>query len=96
MSLIIQIPTAFRNATGGEAVVELELSGQTTVKHVLERVAERHPELPKLVLQSDGNLQRHVNIFVNGLDVRFCEGLATPVSNGDEIQIVPAIAGGIS
>lgn len=93
MSITVQIPTAFKNVTRGENMAEVSAG---SVREMLDRLCERYPGLAERMLDQRGELQRFVNIFVNGLDVRFIEGLDSPLSDGDAVQIVPAIAGGTS
>jgi sulfur-carrier protein len=90
MSVTVKIPTQLRTATGGEA--ELEVSG-STVGEVLDAVFEAHGALRDRITQ-DGDLRRFVNVYVSGEDIRFQEGLATPIEDGSEVTILPAVAGG--
>jgi MoaD family protein len=90
MSVVVKIPTQLRAATGGEA--EAQVAG-TTVGEVLEALYERFDGLRDRI--ADGNeLRRFVNVFLDGEDIRFLEGLQTPVADGDEVTILPAVAGG--
>jgi sulfur-carrier protein len=90
MSVVVKIPTQLRAATGGEA--EAQVAG-TTVGEVLEALYERFDGLRDRI--ADGNeLRRFVNVFLDGEDIRFLEGLRTPVADGDEVTILPAVAGG--
>ena len=90
MAVTVKIPTQLRAATGGEA--EIEVSG-ATVGEVLDAVFEVHGTLRDRITQ-DGDLRRFVNVYVSGEDIRFQEGLETAISEGDEITILPAVAGG--
>ena len=90
MSVTVKIPTQLRAATGGEA--ELEVTG-STVGEVLDAVFAAHGDLRERITQ-DGDLRRFVNVFVSGEDIRFQEGLETPINEGDEVTILPAVAGG--
>ncbi len=90
MTVTVKIPTQLRAATGGEA--ELEVTG-TTVGEVLDAVFDAHTDLRERITQ-DGDLRRFVNVFVSGEDIRFQEGLETPINEGDEVTILPAVAGG--
>ncbi|MGH2980718.1 MAG: ubiquitin-like small modifier protein 1 [Solirubrobacterales bacterium] len=90
MAVTVKIPTQLRAVTDGEA--ELEVVG-TTVGEALEAVFDRHDGLRDRITQ-DGDLRRFVNVYVSGEDIRFQEGLETPVPEGAEVTILPAVAGG--
>lgn len=90
MAVTVKIPTQLRAATGGQA--ELEVSG-ATVGEVLDAVFEAHGDLRDRITQ-DGDLRRFVNVYVEGEDIRFQQGLETEISDGAEITILPAVAGG--
>lgn len=91
MSLIVKIPGPLRNLVDG--LFEIEGSGNS-VANVIENLERDHPGFNERLLDEDGSLRRFVNIFVNGEDIRFLNGLETTVGDGDEISIVPAVAGG--
>jgi sulfur-carrier protein len=91
MSVNVKIPTQLRAATGGEAVAIVE---GATVAEVLDALYERFDELKARIADDDG-LRRFVNVYVGGEDIRFLDGLATPVLDGAEVTILPAVAGGI-
>ncbi len=91
MSVLVKIPTQLRAAADGEA--EARIDG-ATVRDVLEGLFERHGELRVRIADEDGSLRRFVNVYVAGEDIRFLDGLATPVSDGAELTILPAVAGG--
>jgi sulfur-carrier protein len=90
MSVTVKIPTQLRAVTGGEA--ELEVEG-VTVGEALDAVFDQHDGLRDRITQ-DGDLRRFVNVYVSGEDIRFQDGLSTPISEGDEVTILPAVAGG--
>lgn len=90
MSATVKIPTQLRAATGGESVVEVEA---TTVGGALDAVFDLHDGLRERITQ-DGDLRRFVNVYVSGEDIRFQDGLETIVKDGDEVTILPAVAGG--
>ena len=90
MAVTVKIPTQLRAATGGEA--ETEVDG-ATVGEVLDALYERYDELRERIAD-DGGLRRFVNVYVGGEDIRFLDGLDTPVADGDEVTILPAVAGG--
>ena len=88
---IVRIPPVLRAAAGGEK--QLEVDG-ATVGEVLAGLVERHPSLGPQLLTPDGELNRFVNVYVDGQDVRYTGDLATPVGERDEVVILPAMAGG--
>jgi sulfur-carrier protein len=90
MAVTVKIPTQLRAATGGEA--EVEVAG-STVGDALDALFEAHEELRERITQ-DGDLRRFVNVYVSGEDIRFQQGLETAISEGDEVTILPAVAGG--
>lgn len=91
MTATVKIPTQLRAAAGGETEATLEGS---TVHEVLEALYERHGELRERLSSEDGSLRRFVNVYVSGEDIRFLDGLQTPVADGAELTILPAVAGG--
>jgi len=86
----VKIPTQLRNLTGNEAETQVE---GATVGEALDALYERFDGLRERITE-DGELRRFVNVYVGGEDIRFGEGLDTPVGEGDEITILPAVAGG--
>ncbi len=91
MSVAVKLPTQLRASAGGESTVEVEAA---TVGEALDALFARHGELRERLCDDDGGLRRFVNVYVGGEDIRFGEGLATPVAAGQEVQILPAVAGG--
>lgn len=91
MSVQVRIPTVLRPRTDGMAVVTAEGS---TVADVLDSLDELHPGIGSVLLEGDGTLKRFVNVFVDNEDVRYLQGLDTPVPDGAEMVILPAVAGG--
>jgi molybdopterin synthase sulfur carrier subunit len=91
MGVLVKIPTQLRAAAGGEA--EAQVDG-ATVQEVLDGLFERHDELRTRLYDDDGGLRRFVNVYVAGEDIRFLDGLKTPVEDGSELTILPAVAGG--
>jgi sulfur-carrier protein len=87
----VKLPTQLRDAAGGETAVAV---GGATVGEVLDALFERHAELRERLSDGAGGLRRFVNVYVDGEDIRFGDGLATPVDEGQEVQILPAVAGG--
>jgi sulfur-carrier protein len=90
MAVRVKIPTQLREATGGESIANVDGS---TVGEVLDSLYARYGELRSRIAE-DGGLRRFVNVYVAGEDIRFLEGLETPVNDGDEVTILPAVAGG--
>ena len=90
MAVSVKIPTQLRTATEGEATADVDGS---TVGEVLDALYERFGELRSRIAE-DGGLRRFVNVYVGGEDIRFLDGLETAVSDGDEVTILPAVAGG--
>jgi sulfur-carrier protein len=90
MAVNVKIPTQLRAATDGESVARVSGS---TVGEVLDSLYERYGELRSRIAE-DGGLRRFVNVYVGGEDIRFLDGLDTPVEDGDEVTILPAVAGG--
>ena len=91
MAVTVKLPTQLRAAAGGAA--ETAGSG-ATVGEVLESVYAAHGELRERIAGDDGELRRFVNVYLKGEDIRFLDGLQTPVADGDEVTILPAVAGG--
>ena len=90
MSVTVKIPTQLRAATGGEAEVQVEGSN---VGEALDAVFDAYGDLRERITQ-DGTLRRFVNVYVSGEDIRFQQGLETAIKSGDEVTILPAVAGG--
>jgi molybdopterin synthase sulfur carrier subunit len=91
LSVIVRIPTPLRKLTDNQDVV----SGEGhTLKECIDSLESRFPGMKERLVDEDGELRRFVNVYINGEDVRFAEGLQTLLSGGDEVSIVPAVAGG--
>lgn len=90
MAVTVKIPAQLRSVTGGEG--ELEVEG-ATVGEALDAVFDLHEALRERLTQDDG-LRRFVNVYVSGEDIRFQDGLDTALTDGDEVTILPAVAGG--
>jgi molybdopterin converting factor small subunit len=88
----VRLPTVLRTHAGGASVVTVD--GAATIGDVLGKLVAEHPGLAGQVVQDDGTLHKFVNIYVNDDDVRYLEGVDTPVPDGAEISILPAVAGG--
>ena len=91
MSVRVKIPTQLRQLTGGSPEIEVEAG---SVRELLEKVGDGHPELVDRVVGEDGEIRRFVNLYVEDEDVRFLEGLDTPLKDSQVVSILPAVAGG--
>ncbi len=92
MTVTVKIPTPLRNLTAQKDKVSAD---GTSVAGVIDALNEQHPGMKDRLCDDDGALRHFVNIYVNGEDVRYMAGIDTQVSDGDELSIVPAVAGGI-
>ncbi|MEU7853664.1 MoaD/ThiS family protein [Nonomuraea sp. NPDC049141] len=90
MAIEVRIPTILRTYTGGAKAVDAE---GATLDELISNLESLHPGL-KARLIDQGNLRRFVNVYLNDEDVRFLGGLGTPVSDGDTVTVLPAVAGG--
>ena len=91
MTVTVRIPTTFSKITGGTARVN---ESGDTVRAVLDSLVTTYPELRDRIYDEDARVRRFINLFVGEEDVRFLDGLDTPLSDGAELSIVPAVAGG--
>ena len=91
MSVLVRIPTPLRRMTNGQAKIEMQSSN---LGELVEKLDSEYPGFKERLVDENGDLRYFVNIYLNGEDVRFMEGLETSTSEGDEISIVPAVAGG--
>jgi MoaD family protein len=91
MAVSVRIPTPLRGHVGGASSVEIP---GATVGDVLRELAVRHEKLRGRLFDDKGELNRFVNVFLNDEDIRFLQGLDSPVKDGDGVVLVPAIAGG--
>ena len=91
MPVKVRVPTPLRRFTGG--IDEVAAAGES-VRAVIEDLEKRHPGMRERLLDDKGEIRRFVNIYLNGNDVRFLEAINSKVKDGDDISIVPAIAGG--
>jgi sulfur-carrier protein len=90
MAIVVKIPTQLRAATGGASSASVD---GATVGEVLDALYQEFGELRDRIAD-DGGLRRFVNVYIGGEDIRFLDGLDTPVADGDEVTILPAVAGG--
>ena len=91
MAIEVRIPTILRTYTDGQKAVE---GKGETLSDLLDDLDGRHPGLRGRLVTEDGSLHRFVNVYVNDDDVRYLSALETPVKDGDEVSILPAVAGG--
>lgn len=91
MSATVRIPTILRTYTGGAAEVRAEGS---TLQEVIDSLDAQFAGIGARVLDESGQLRRFVNVYVDDDDVRFLDGLNTPVAEGAQLSIIPAVAGG--
>ena len=93
MSVTVRIPTVLRGATGGAPTVS---ANGTTIGEILGQLAAEHPGVKPQLFNEDGTLHKFLNVYVNDDDVRYLGGLDAPVADGDEVTLLPAVAGGIA
>ncbi len=91
MPVTVRIPTPLRRMTNGQDKVEME---ESTLSDMIENLEASYPGVKERLIDENGELRYFVNIYLNGEDVRFLDGLDTSAGSGDEISIVPAVAGG--
>ncbi len=87
----VRIPTPLRNLTEGQNKVEVSAG---TIGQMLQQLELNHPGFEERLLDEGGELRRFVNIYVDGEDIRFREGFDTPITDANEVSIVPSVAGG--
>jgi MoaD family protein len=90
MSVKVNIPTPMRQHTEGKATVE---AGGATVQNVLDDLGRKYPGIAQRLFDK-GQLRRFVNVYLNDEDIRYLDNLSTAVKDGDEVNIIPAVAGG--
>ncbi len=91
MAVKVRIPTPLRTLTNGVDIVEL---GGANIGELLSDLCNKFAGMDKRLFKQPGELNRFVNVYVNDEDIRFLENLTTPIKDGDDVSIVPAIAGG--
>jgi molybdopterin synthase sulfur carrier subunit len=91
MAIQVLIPTPLQKFTGDEASVSLEAS---SIDGLLQALEARFPGIRARLCDENGKLRRFLNLYVNSEDIRFLDNQATPLKDGDEVSIVPAVAGG--
>jgi len=91
MPVTVKLPTQLRASADGASAVSVD---GATVGEALAGLYAQHPALKNSLCNDDGTLRRFVNVYVDGEDIRFGDGLETPVADGAELQVLPAVAGG--
>lgn len=91
MSVTVKIPTPLRRMTSGKDAVEVDANN---ILECIDALEAQFPGMKERLCTNDGELHRFVNVYVNGEDVRFLQGLSTALKASDEVSIVPAVAGG--
>ena len=91
MSATLYVPTLLRKLTSGQSKVQL---AATNIAEMIERADAQYPGFRERVLDGDGEVKRFINVFVNGVDIRTLQGKQTPIKEGDEVSVIPAMAGG--
>lgn len=92
MSVKVKIPTQLRQVTGGNS--ELQFEDVATLRSLLDKLREQYPSLIERILDESGEIRRFINMYVGDEDVRFLQGLDTPLEEPGTVSILPAVAGG--
>jgi molybdopterin synthase sulfur carrier subunit len=92
MAVTVKIPTPLRGLTSNQDTVSADSAA--TIGEAIVTLEQQYPGMRERLLDDTGELRRFVNIYVNGEDIRFLDGLGTAIKSGDELSIVPAVAGG--
>ena len=91
MAKNVRIPTPLRKLTNNEEIVQIKA---TTIGEAIVELQSRYPGIKERLVDDNGEVRRFVNVYVNEEDIRFLQNQQTPLRDGDEISIIPAIAGG--
>jgi molybdopterin synthase sulfur carrier subunit len=91
MSVLVRIPTPLRAMTKGQRELQAEAA---TVKELINRLDQDYAGIKARLCEENGNVRRFINVYVNEKDIRFLQGTETPLKAGDQVSIVPAVAGG--
>ncbi|SDY15698.1 molybdopterin synthase subunit MoaD [Modestobacter sp. DSM 44400] len=94
MTVRVLLPRLLADCTGGRTAVDVDLGGPGTVRALLDALAADHPVFDRRVRDETGALRRHVNVYVDGEDVRRADGLATAVPPSAEVMVIQSVAGG--
>jgi len=92
MPIKVRIPTPLRKLTEEKDVVEL--NGTSSIGDLIESLEKDYPGIKERLVDEKGEVRRFINVFINDEDIRFLENKKSPLKDGDEVSIVPAIAGG--
>jgi molybdopterin synthase sulfur carrier subunit len=90
--ITVKIPTPLRGLTNNADTVSAD--GAASIGEAIDQLEAQYPGIRERLVDDTGELRRFVNIYVNGEDIRFLDGLGTAIKSGDEVSIVPAVAGG--
>lgn len=91
MAIKVRIPTPLRKLTNNEEIVEVEAR---TIGETISKLQSRYPGIQERLIDENGEIRRFVNVYVNEEDIRFLKNQETEIKDGDEVSIIPAIAGG--
>ncbi|HXI84250.1 MAG TPA: ubiquitin-like small modifier protein 1 [Verrucomicrobiae bacterium] len=91
MPVNVRIPTPLRKLTKDKDIVQ---AAGSTIQDIIDSLEKEYPGLKERICDERGELRRFVNVYLNDEDIRFAQGKSTPVKDGDEISVIPAIAGG--
>ncbi len=92
MTVHVKIPTPLRRITNDASTVEVQAGD---IKSLLSALENKHPGIAERLCDEKGEIRPFVNVFINGEDIRYISGLNSPTNDGDEVSIVPAVAGGL-
>lgn len=93
-SVLVVLPSALRAFTNGERSVDVPVGDGATVGDALGALGGAHPLLTRRLFDETGRLRSHVNVYLDGVDVRIGDGMDTPVAGGAELLVLPSVAGG--
>ncbi|HZQ99904.1 MAG TPA: ubiquitin-like small modifier protein 1 [Chloroflexota bacterium] len=91
MAVTVRVPTPLRRVAGGNKDVQAD---GATVSALIDDLEKRYPGFKDRLCDDDGSLKRFINLYVNGEDIRYADGLETSLKDGDEVSIIPAVSGG--
>jgi molybdopterin synthase sulfur carrier subunit len=92
MPVNVRIPTPLRKLTKDKDIVQ---AAGSTIQDIIDSLEKEYPGLKERICDEKGELRRFVNVYLNDEDIRFAQGKSTPVKDGDEVSVIPAIAGGL-